>query len=306
MAAIIDDADILDEHARIPAPFGSFRPPKAIDAKIPRVPGRDSCCLIDFVARVVEKGPTYVIFCAKSGVSKGPGGWELMYSENCEVVKVSDVDPRITKAKDRAREECEGKESEAIGTGKRSSSITEQVDDTFSPGKCVNASSTDEVSETETVLEGEVDCPSDDEYVRALRFSNLAETDAIREMITRDPFVPSDLVCSACVGTLFIILMYLVFCWAHEQSRVDLTRYVVRVAPEKGVVTLRWRWDEKDLNNEKFTDIAGRISRKESNRAFTLSCSGSLSRSTPEEIAQNCVTWYNWHRCWMYDCIWDT
>ena len=194
LAAEISDSDILEEYARIPAPFGPFRPPKAIASKTPGVSGRESCCLLDFVARVAEKGPAYVIFCAKSGVSKGPGGWELTYSDKREVVKVSDVDPTKTKTKDRAREEREGKDSDATRPGKWSSSMIEQVEDAFSPGKGVVGGDTDDVSETGAVLEGDEDCPSDDEYVRALRFSNLDETDAIREMITRGTFVSNVLV----------------------------------------------------------------------------------------------------------------
>ena len=185
LAARISDSDILDERTRIIAPFGPFRPPKSISSKIPGVFGRDSCSLLDFVARVVEQGPPYVILCAKSGVSKGPGGWDLTYYDKCEVVKVSDVGPAKTKTKDRAREEHGRNESDANRPGVCSSSMLEQVGGTFSPEKYLVNGDTDEVSEAETVLEGEEDSPSDDEYLRALRPSNVDATDAVREMITR-------------------------------------------------------------------------------------------------------------------------
>ena len=252
--------------------------------------------------RVVDKGATYVIFCPKTGVSAGPSGWGLTYSDMCEVVKVSEVDPSKTKVKDKAREELEGKEVELGRRGKASSSMVEPIDDAASTGKTDGGSDSEDLSETDTFLEGEEDCPSDDEYVRSLRMANLAETDAVREMIERGFLCVPDLLTYVCfVCFLLFSRPHILTGYAHIYIRVDLSRYVVRVAPNKGVVTLRWRWDEKDRLNEEFADVAQRISRNASNRAFTLSCSGSLSRSTPEEIADTCMVWYAWHRCWMYD-----
>ena len=40
-------------------------------------------------------------------------------------------------------------------------------------------------SEAETVLEGEADCPSDDEFIQALIRSNVADSGAVVEMINR-------------------------------------------------------------------------------------------------------------------------
>ena len=82
--------------------------------------------------------------------------------------------------------------------------------------------------------------------------------------------------------------------------RVDLSKYVVRVSPAKGVVTLRWRWGERDDHNEKFVEIASLLALDPSSRAFNYSCSGKLSAHKPEDIANNCVQWYHWHRCWLY------
>ena len=82
---------------------------------------------------VVDKDPAYVIFCAKSGVSKGPGRRDLTYSDKCEVVKVNDVGPHKTKAKGRSREESGRQEIEANRPMECSTPDAANVEDSSSP-----------------------------------------------------------------------------------------------------------------------------------------------------------------------------
>ena len=37
--------------------------------------------------------------------------------------------------------------------------------------------------------------------------------------------------------------------------RIDESKYVVRIRRQNGVVTLRWRWDERDDSQERFGRI---------------------------------------------------
>ena len=126
-----------------------------------------SHCLLDFVSRVVEKGPSFLIFAKKTDASMEPEGWVINFSGECEVVDVSKVDPGKTRKKDVAHEK------------KQTSKRTPEVEHT---DVCIGE---DIPSEAETVLEGERDCPSEDEYVEALSKSNVAETAAVSEMISR-------------------------------------------------------------------------------------------------------------------------
>ena len=181
LATKIRDEDILDEFGSEPAPFGSYCPPKVIRARIPSPLGPLSHCLLDFVTRVVENGPSYLIFAKKTNASLESEGWVLNYSGVCEVVDVSKVDPSKTRKKDRARQQ------------KQPSKRTPEVEDTDVLG------GGDIPSETETVLEGEHDCPSEDEYVAALNKSNVAETTAVSEMISRS---------LRCVSVVSILIYY--------------------------------------------------------------------------------------------------
>ena len=40
-----------------------------------------------------------------------------------------------------------------------------------------------------------------------------------------------------------------------ELSRVDLEKYVVRVRAEIGLITIRWRWDERGERQSKFDEV---------------------------------------------------
>ena len=212
----------------------------------------------------------------------------LNYQDDCEVLDVSQVDSAKTRKKDRAREHQQDskRKVEKRGLfGEFSDSITGD----------------DIPLEPETVREGGRDFPSGDEHIAALNKSNVAETGAVSEMIRRSLFGAS---------TLFRFLINYGIIWPCTDicirylslvaHRVDLTKYVARVAPGKGGVTLRWRRGERGDRIEKFTEIAKHLALNQKNLAFTYSCSGKLSAHKPGDVANNCFQRYRWRRCWLY------
>ena len=72
-------------------------------------------------------------------------------------------------------------------------------------------------------------------------------------------------------------------------NRIDEERYVVRVNPENGMVTLRWRWIEREEHQGKFDQICAELAKNENSRKLHLSCSSRRSLHSPDEFASMCI-----------------
>ena len=74
----------------------------------------------------------------------------------------------------------------------------------------------------------------------------------------------------------------------------------MRADPDRGVVTLYWKENERDDLAEDFAYACEQIARNPNARKLNYSCSATMAIYSEEQILSRLTTWCLWHQHWIY------
>ena len=207
-----------------------------------------------------------------------------MMTSKCDVIALSTVDCTDLKEYDReTKETVDRRREKELVAGCDEFRERDTVDD-------IDRKS-GELSDADAILDGEPRCDSDEEFARQISRSYDFDTEATRDMVLIGcsesqfaivlygsfisdafSFMPrAKYFIHYAFFTRNVLISNVRISMPPPPSRnnikelrianirIDESKYAVRIRPQNGVVTLRWRWGERDDRQERFDRIASFI-----------------------------------------------